>query len=148
MNNGYGQEVPQVVNTNPGNEPGEAELFRCDNEEAQWVGPDNEINSDYGRTRECNSGLNHDASMDEIDADGSWYQESDDHTPISSDGDCVNSADNDETDSGCQVGVTAETVQSSLGNTLLCSTLLISESCFDGVFERFSSGFAVEFSSE
>ncbi len=32
--------------------------------------------------------------------------------------------------------------------TLLCSTLLISESGFDGVFERFSSGFAVEFSSE
>jgi len=30
----------------------------------------------------------------------------------------------------------------------LCSTLLISESSFDGVFERFSSGFAVEFSSE
>ena len=27
--------------------------------------------------------------------------------------------------------------------TLLCSTLLISESGFDGVFERFSSGFAV-----
>jgi len=32
--------------------------------------------------------------------------------------------------------------------TLLCSTLLISESGLDGVFERFSSGFAVEFSSE
>ena len=31
---------------------------------------------------------------------------------------------------------------------LLCSTLLISESRFDGVFERFSSEFAVEFSSE
>jgi len=33
-------------------------------------------------------------------------------------------------------------------SALLCSTLLISESGFDGVFERFSSGFAVEFSSE
>ena len=32
--------------------------------------------------------------------------------------------------------------------TLLCSTLLISESRFDGMFKRFSSGFAVEFSSE
>ncbi|ELZ35982.1 glycosyl transferase family 2 [Halorubrum distributum JCM 10247] len=30
--------------------------------------------------------------------------------------------------------------------SLLCSTLLISESRFDSVFERFSSGFAVEFS--
>ena len=32
--------------------------------------------------------------------------------------------------------------------TLLCSTLLISESSFDSVFERFSSGFTVEFLSE
>ena len=36
----------------------------------------------------------------------------------------------------------------SFSDTLLCSTLLISESCFDGVFERFSSGFAIDFSSE
>ncbi|SNR65628.1 hypothetical protein SAMN06266787_10839 [Halorubrum ezzemoulense] len=35
-----------------------------------------------------------------------------------------------------------------LTRALLCSTLLISESRFDGVFERFSSRFAVEFSSE
>ena len=32
--------------------------------------------------------------------------------------------------------------------TLLCSILLISESRFDGVFERFPSGFAIEISSE
>ncbi|WP_167551879.1 hypothetical protein [Halorubrum tropicale] len=39
-------------------------------------------------------------------------------------------------------------VRLGLFETLFCSTLLISESGFDGVFERFSSGFAVEFSSK
>ena len=44
--------------------------------------------------------------------------------------------------------VCVEVWLASFTSTLLCSTLLISESGFDGVFERFSSGFAVEFSSE
>ncbi len=39
-------------------------------------------------------------------------------------------------------------LEEGLRNALLCSTLLISESGFDGVFERFSSRFAVEFLSE
>jgi hypothetical protein len=38
--------------------------------------------------------------------------------------------------------------RSHIGCALLCSTLLISDDSFDGVLERFSSGFAVEFLSE
>jgi hypothetical protein len=44
--------------------------------------------------------------------------------------------------------VHGKVLKADLQSALLCSTLLISESSFDGVFERFSSGFAVEFSSE